>query len=592
LPQAVIVKPLAAARDIKADGADIVEALQVLSAAELEQYIKKAKPVALKTEEPKKPPPADASGLPFRILGTSDDNRANFIGLHERQISPPLTKITKSDLFALASLDVWSELFGHKGRIQWEDALAWITGLVTATDFDPAMLRGRGAWAENDGRICYHNGRKTIGDVDDRRIYMRKTPRDIGIEDAPASDEICLEVSSAIGRMSFETWADCVRLQGWIVLAPFAGALPWRPCGMITGSSGSGKSTVIDLCVKPLALPEIFSGGDSTEAGVRQRIRNDAAAIVIEESETDTDKKKRNRENLFSLMRQSTSDQAPRVAKGTMDGKGQSYSMRSMFLFASISSEVEHTADENRIFRINMVDPTSPWPPIRDRLIELIIDKHCRAIRARTWQNLKTIIKFAHDLTPIVQGITGRSSRFALAESMLFAGFFLVMRARPAEITEQIQKEITALYEYQPPEATRDDSAELVELILDSKVMIDIPRKELTSFREILTGCYTSQMPGFPKLLNSTEVLALNAVAARHGLKIDETGQVMIAFNHPEIMKMIDKGHGYHRMLQRHKGLVKKSKPASFLNKSRRAVVIEGLIEGDHSEPAREDEEY
>jgi hypothetical protein len=577
LPKAKIIKPVIEARKIKKDGADIVEALEVKKPTELAKYILNSKPMVHEKKERQAAPKAE-SDLPFKILGTSDDNRAYFIGLFGRQIDAPLAKITKGDLYCLAHVDWWRDAFGYKGKMDWDSALSAITELASVRDFDPNVLRGRGAWREKDGTICYHDGKVTIGDPSEKRLYLRKTQRDIGLADMPAEPELCRAISDTVSEMSFDTLTDSIRIQAWTALAPFAGALPWRPCGMITGSSGSGKTTVIDMFVRPIALPEIFSGGDSTEAGVRQRIKNDSSAIVIEEAETDTKKKRWRREDLFSLMRQSTSDDAPRVAKGTRDGKGMSFSMKSMFLFSAISPEVEHIADDNRIFRVNMKKPEGKWGPLRDRLHKQITLKMCRQIRALVWIKLRDIIALAHHMTNIVQEITKKGTRFSLAESILFSTYLVIWRGQENLTDTDMARLIVEYYTLRPPPDRYDETKEIVDRLLDEKVLVEKPDRETMTLREILTVAFTGEHPT-RLVLNVGDRQHLRNVAGRHGLGISNDGNVAIAINHHSVMKIIERGRGYHRVFYRHENLISKSKPVNLAGKTRRCVIVGGLLE-------------
>ena len=52
-----------------------------------------------------------------------------------------------------------------------------------------------------------------------------------------------------------------MRILSWSAIAPFAGALPWRNAGLLTGDSAWGKSQVIDHIVRPIASPSFFNGG-------------------------------------------------------------------------------------------------------------------------------------------------------------------------------------------------------------------------------------------------------------------------------------------------------------------------------------------
>jgi putative DNA primase/helicase len=583
LPEAEILKPHPAARRIREKGAGIVEALEAIGPLDLAEYLRTGprRDISDKGEPAREPVDVSNIETPFRFLGTSDNGIAYVIGRESRLLEFSLTAITKTHLLNLAPIEWWRGIFGQ--RMQWDEAIDFVIGVVSKRDFDPATIRGRGAWREADGRICYHDGVETIGEPDPKNLYLRKQRRDIGITDPPAPPEITREIADLVARMSFENVADSIRILGWSALAPFAGALPWRPAGLITGASGSGKTTVLDLLVRPLAMPEAFSGGETTEAGVRQRIRNDAAAIVIEEAETDTQKKKWRREDLFSLMRQSTSDDTPKAAKGTRDGRGMWFDMRSMFLFAAISPEIEQVADDNRIFRVNMTQPRTEWKPIRDGLKSKLTPENCRSIRALTWNKIEDIIELADRMVPMIQDVTKKDNRFSLAEGMLFAAYALIWRQY--EITDQALREmLEMIYRVQPVEGHRDETAEIVDRILDERVMIENPIRETVSIREILIAVMRGNFEAsedsdeYPAALTSKQISHIRNVAGRHGIGI-VNDEIAIANNHHEIMRIINKGRGYQRVLWRHKNVIDRDRVIRLAGKARRCTVIGGLLE-------------
>jgi putative DNA primase/helicase len=398
LPQAKICKPLEKARDIKKSGADIEEVLELLSPEKAAEYI-------ISCEKLEKPQVEEiavdkSDSMPFRVLGVDDYGRAYFIGRNERMYDFALTALTKTQMLSCGPLSWFEASFPKKGGVEWESALDYMIHVASMRDFDPLVIRGRGAWSENDGSICYHDGITTIGKPSARRMYIKKSQRDIGLTCEPMDAPVRREIAKLNSLLTYESQMDSVRLLAWSTLAPFAGALPWRPALLLTGPSASGKSTLIDYIARGISGAETFSGGETTEPGVRQRLGNDSSAVIIEESEADTKRKKLNRENLFSMMRQSTSNDAPIAAKGTKDGKGMFFAMRSMFLFVAIDPTVEAVADDNRIFRVNIVkasvDQSQRYlKEYKPKLRKLMTRDNCRAIRALVWRELPNILSDA-----------------------------------------------------------------------------------------------------------------------------------------------------------------------------------------------------
>lgn len=594
LPQAKIIRPLEAARKIKADGADIVEALEVMTPENLAKYIVESPemtpPISREEAEQQiREKPRDDKNLPYTILGIGDDGRAALIGRGDRLIQVPPTGISKSYLLAIAPEPYWQMEFGHKGKISWDAAIDYVLQSAMHKDFDASSVRGRGAWREKDGRICYHDGQETFGEISPARLYVRRPRQDMGILGSEASTEIAGRMADITTRLSFETPLDHIRIMGWALLAPFAGALPWRPAALLTGESGSGKSTILDYVITPLARPLHVSGGESTEAGVRQRISVDACGIVIDEAETDTDRKRRNREALFSLMRMSTSDDAPIVAKGTIDGKGQSFQMRSMFMFSAISPEVDAVADDNRIFRVNLVAPdSSEWKPLFADIQETFTPENCAGIRARTWNRLNLIIETAKRFSALIQDLSGRDARYSLADGMLQAAYWIVLKDRADQSDKEFCDTTFDLYRAAPPEEKRDESAEMVERLLDERMIVERPERGTLTIREmcqaVLTGNLEAKRSGElyddPAALKSSDIEYLRFFIERLGLSVERsTGEICVAINHHEIMKILGVGRGYHRMIFRHLGIVDRSRVVWMAGRSRRCVVLKKVLE-------------
>ena len=595
LPNAIIVKPVQAARDIKADGADIVEVLEVMTGQELADYILsvpglEAPPTAPKSTPPAKSPPAptppaspldtpsdapDGDIFPFRVLGVADDGKGYFLDRHERLAAMALGSITSNKLLTLASLTYWQREYAagkDMSRNDWTAATDAVMEVCGRLDFDHERVRGRGAWREPDGRLCYHDGFKTIGEPCDKRTYLRMSRRDIGL-DSPHPDLSDLTaILDIVGKLNFETRADMIRCLAWSTLAPFAGALPWRPAGLLTGRSEAGKSEVVRYIINPLAMPIIASGGESTEAGVRQAVGINSMAIVIDEADTDTPKKRQRRDDVLSLMRQSTSDETPKALKGTIDGKGMRFTLRSMFLFAAISPEVESIADDNRLFRVNMETKghtPEQWQSLKAELIRCITPEICAGVRALTWARLKDIFSLADRIAPVIQRVTHKSSRFSMSESLLFAAYQIVWKQHELS-DENLHEFFTQIYDWQPPEESRDDVDELLDLLLDHIIREGRDTFTLRSVLQHYKEDYSADR--------------WKEIAGRYGLGLTPDGDLAMAKNFNAISKIIERGKGYQRIFWRHPLLIDKNKTVHVAGKLRSCLVIRGDIlsaEGD-----------
>jgi hypothetical protein len=580
LPQAKIVKPLEAAREIKPDGADIVEVLEVpeMTPEAVAQHILNGPEITTAPPSPIDTPreTPDNEVFPFRILGVADDGKAYFLDRHERMTSMALGSITQNKLLTLASLTWWAGEYakhskgGMMTKDDWVAAVDSVIQIAGSIDFDSDRIRGRGAWRERDGRICYHDGLNTIGQPAPERLYLRITHKSIGIGSPPPDLNALSAILDITGRLSFETRADMIRLLSWATLAPFAGALPWRPAGLLTGRSGVGKSEIVNLIIKPLTMPHLFSGGESTEAGIRQHIGIDAAAIVVDEADTDTEKKKRRRDDVLSLMRQSTSDEAPKVAKGTIDGKGMRFTLRSMFLFAAISPEVESIADDNRLFRVNLEGKghtPEQWYRLKTELSNAVTPELCASIRSLTWTKLPDIFALAERMSPVIQQITGKSSRFATSESLLFAAYQTIWKQQ-ALTEDNLYEFFEQIYNWQPVEEQRDETEELLDRLLD-----EVIREGMNNYtlRQVLQ----KEVKG----IGEPEVWA--AISGRYGLRVTPDGELAMAKGHHAIMKIIDRGRGYQRIFWRHPLMKQKNKSHAIAGTVRSCVIFDAKILGE-----------
>ena len=587
LPHAIIIQPVPAARDIKADGADIVEALEVMTGPGLAEYILNAPellpvpPLSERKSRPDAEPPSkspldtppdapDGDIFPFRVLGVADDGKGYFLDRHERLAAMALGSITQNKLLTLASLTYWKvSKSGGKdmSKNDWMEATDDVMEACGRKDFDHERVRGRGAWREPDGRVCYHDGFHVIGEPSEKRTYLRMARRDIGLASPHPELSDLTAILDVVGELNFETRADMIRCLAWSTLAPFAGALPWRPAGLLTGRSEAGKSEVIRYIINPLAMPIIASGGESTEAGVRQAVGINSMAIVIDEADTDTPKKKQRRDDVLSLMRQSTSDETPKALKGTIDGKGMRFTLRSMFLFAAISPEIESIADDNRLFRVNMESKghtPEQWQKLKAELIRCITPDICAGVRALTWTRLKDIFTLADRIAPIIQELTHKSSRYSTSESLLFSTYLIVWKQQELS-DDELREFFSQIYEWQPPEESRNEEEEVLDRLLD-----EVVREGMNNYtlRQVLQN----------ELRGIGDHNIWRGISGRHGLRITPDGDLAIAKSHHEIIRIISRGKGYAKIFFRHPLIKERNKSHAIAGNVRSCVVIDGVI--------------
>lgn len=590
LPHAQVVEIIPELREIEPSGADIVEALEYFGGdiASVTHHIYET----AKRSEPDLPPSTgkssseqDKKSWPFEILGIADDGKAYFIGSNDRMLETKPTSISRNFMMALIGVDWWRNTYG-KDKEAWEDATSDLIHTSSLIDFDPDRMRGRGAWREPDGRICYHDGQKTTGEFSTDRIYLRRSRKDIGLTKNHATAEQRKRLHELADKLSFKGTQDCIRMLAWAIISPFAGALEWRPAALLTADSQSGKSTIINRIIKPLSGAKIYSGGGSTEPGVRQNVGIDTVPVVLEEFEADTPKKKQNRDEILSLMRQSTSDDSPPAAKGTQDGKGMNFVLRSMFCFVGIDPAISSWADENRLFRAELGKPRhtgDEWEKLDADLKSAFSEEICAGVRAHTWAHLDAIITLYKRVARFVHHESStRSIRTSKADAILLATFLAVVHDNPNASDEQIKEFVSFFYESSENEVEEphDENVEMLEKILNHTVRDGSDNFSLRDLLSVVAGDLAEDADPTLIKMNSSRA---RRIAGDNGIGLDApnlTGarHYAIAKNHQKIMRILDKDRGYYLQLARHPKCIRKSKNVGLGSRTANCVVIERVV--------------
>lgn len=320
---------------------------------------------AKREKRPPRPPRDPEAGMgraaPVRPLGYNQ-GRYYYLSANQRQVH----EYAKHDhstngLLQLAPLAYWSRTFGDGGDKMksewWQTATdALMRQCERAGIFDTDIIRGRGCWTDQ-GRMVLNLGDRIVVDgqsmavdkIESDAIY-EAGPRLRGPVGEPLTVQEARRVLDIALRFNWEMKASAALLAGWIVLAPLCGALRWRPHIWLTGGTGTGKTTILNDFIAPLmAGMDLQVQGNSTEAGIRQRLRADARPVIFDESEQNDEREESRIQNVLALVRQSSSESQSRTLKGTTSGRHLEFHIRSMFCLASIQVGIKRQADHTRI---------------------------------------------------------------------------------------------------------------------------------------------------------------------------------------------------------------------------------------------------
>lgn len=310
------------------------------------------------------PPDPDAVKFdqrsPVRPLGYNQ-GRYYYLSGNQRQVH----EYAKHDhstngLLQLAPLAYWSDTFAGGQNMKSEGWQAATDALMRKCEragiFDTDIIRGRGCWMDSDRMVINLGNRLVVGgesmrvdEIDSPMIY-EAGPKLAGPNGTPLSTIEAGLVIEIAKRFNWEMPGSAALLAGWVVLAPLCGALRWRPHIWLTGGTGTGKTTILSDFIAPLlAGMELQVQGNSTEAGIRQRLRADARPVIFDESEQNDEKEEARIQNVLALVRQSSSETEARTLKGTTSGRHLEFHVRSMFCLASIQVGIKRQADHTRM---------------------------------------------------------------------------------------------------------------------------------------------------------------------------------------------------------------------------------------------------
>ena len=361
-----------------------------------------------KTEET--PHFLDDMPLPFDIIGTSGSDIIFYPHGSNRIERYGASSLTKFKLMTLADRSLWGTYYAKDdGGIAWDSA---INDIIRNSEkkpiFDWTRVRGAGAWVDGDdivvntGEYLLVDGqRKDLHERVGRFVYEKQSFVPYRIDD-PLSLEQSTKVLDCLRTIQWRDQAMPYAVAGWLLLSAWGGLLRWRPHIWIVGSSGSGKSWIMDNIIHPIAVAEFGEkgGGTSTPAGVRQGLQNSAKCFMGDEMESDNRAQAERIEQILTLFRGSSSGQESGGATlhGSQDGEGKLWVMQSMACFSSIGSAMHHNADMNRFTVCELaqsrgnIDEHKKRFAIIEQKAAAFTSQYSRAFHARTYSLIDELL--------------------------------------------------------------------------------------------------------------------------------------------------------------------------------------------------------
>jgi putative DNA primase/helicase len=474
--------------------------------------------------------------------------------------------------------------------------------------YDPKRLRGRGIWIDKaeDGvdRAVMNAGSKLVVSragtetreipfvrFRSRWIYQKNSDLILNIDDysARASDDDGRMIRELCNKVRWDAPIYGDLLAGWIATAVVCGGLQWRTHAWVTGNQGSGKSTIVNeiagACLGDLA---IYPLGATTEAGIRQLVRNDAMPVVFDESESDSKNKMHNearRQAVLDLMRQASSEGRGRILKGSANHSAQAFTMRSSFLMSSIGVGLKEAADLTRtaVLTIKPLDSYSHDERKKKELefkeflslaSEIPQDMPQRLV-ARQLHNLFTL---RHNVEIFKETIAVMLANRRIGDQLgtLMAGCHSLYSTKRLDL-KQCEKYLNTvnLDEFLQVKSEREDVA-LLHHIVGSMIRVEtVHGSQERTIGELMVVCFTRD--------DTTDVRlkVADTTLARYGMKIERehgsvtgvwVGQSIQSMN--RIMQTSVYFEGWAGVLMRHPYAKKSVNSISFGGTTARAIFL------------------
>ncbi len=468
----------------------------------------------------------------FRPLGKFNLQHY-FYNVQTREVQP-MGKFDTNLIVEIAPKPFWDANFAPYGRdnADWHECRSFLIQSNNKKRFNPNSIRGAGVWHDrgrtivNTGRDIFVDGKKYSDFTDSEYIYIASS-NEFSIPENKLSVGECRQLIDTIEAFEWKNGiTDAIFLAGWIVTSRIAAALPHRPHLWISGTAGTGKSTLMQRVVLPAlggAKRALALQGGSTEAGIRQTIGCDSVPVVFDEFETtETNKNSSQIKSVIDLLRQTWSQTCGRVAKGGSDGLSNLYQLNFAGLVSSIRVDLSEGADRSRfaVCELKKHGSTKNKRKEIEEKYKRLDSEYGDRLFARSLSMIDVILESYEVFREVLSDIG--TSRFADQFGMLLAGYSSLI-SDDVISEEDARSFISTFMNFKDElEETIPDEDECLSHLLESKLKYRNPETE--EFEEEVIGEIVQRG-------TSKNCEPFSSILARHGMKV-ENGRLLVSNTH------------------------------------------------------------
>lgn len=205
-------------------------------------------------------------------------------------------------------------------------------------------------------------------------LYLAKS------QDQGWSESVVSQLTELLGHWNWKCPNSAPQVVCGLILASWVQSLwSWRPLVAVTGPSDAGKSTLFEM------MNELFGrltlrASRSSEAGIRQAVKNDSLVLLCDEFESDE-----HRNKILELLR--TSSKGDQCLRGTADQDGRAFGLKHIVWVAAIEVGLKREPDRNRFIQLELKRPKKSdrgnmdWFPPAHELSDLGMKAFAVALR-------------------------------------------------------------------------------------------------------------------------------------------------------------------------------------------------------------------